>query len=206
MTQQQLLDASLEAMIDILSGLRTHTPAAHVFARYDSASGRAVVEKPKGHLFNTLGKGESGGQIGLSQEELLYLVERGSLDGRASDKDSAMSLLPFSLQQTYSSLTELPLEAYTVYAGLRRNGYIVSRAPKPSSDSTLSEATHVGMSLGSSYKRCLGKWWSSASEHSMTLLKPGLFRSIGRYDVAQSLTVLMQRRSYSTCIVDCAIS
>ena len=205
MTQRRLLDTSLDAMVNALSGLRTHAPKTHVPVKYDGTSGRAVVEKPKGQLFNTFGKGKADGQIDLSQEDLLYLLERGSLDGRASDP--RMSPLPSSLQQTYSILTQLHLEAYTVFAGLRRNGYIVSRASddrstasKSSSYGSPSEANRAGIALGSGCK-----WWSSGSESSMTLLKPGLYRCLGKHDVAQPLEVLMQRRSCSTRLVDCTV-
>ena len=183
-TQQHHVTTSLEAMIDTLSGLRTHMPMVHVSAEYDSISGQAIVDVSRGPLFNSMGKGKSGGRTALAQEELLYLLERGSLDGRAPSNDPATSPLPFSLQRAYSTLTQLPLGAYTVFANLRRNGYIVSRAPQSSNDGTQCVAPYLGKSTKGSHTSGLSKWWSSAREQSATLLKPGLYRSLGKFDVA----------------------
>ena len=75
----------------------------------------------------------------LLPEETLYLLERGNLDLRFledgdgdDDDDKSLDGLPFSLQQAYTFLIGrlgLTLERYTVYAGLKRSGYIVQRGP-----------------------------------------------------------------------------
>ena len=94
-----------------------------------------------------MGKGMRDGGISLLPEETLYLLERGGLDVRlrlhrdrfGQEKREADEVAvegaeewPMSLQAAYTYLVGsrgLTLERYAVYAGLKRSGYIVSRAP-----------------------------------------------------------------------------
>lgn len=105
------------------------------------------VTNVRGGHFRTMGKADSWNRIWLLPEEALYLLERGSLDIRwpassgpaesDSDGENATSAdvcagIPMSLQAAYASFIGrggLTLERYTVYAGLKRGGYAVVRAP-----------------------------------------------------------------------------
>lgn len=77
-----------------------------------------------------MGKADSQGRLGLLPEEALYLVERGSLDLRWRSEE--LEGIPLDLQTAYAYLLGaqgLTLERYTVYAGLKRSGYVVQRGP-----------------------------------------------------------------------------
>ena len=121
-------------MHDTLSYPRVHAPKYDINATCQPNDGQAVVENPRGQHFRTMGKADASGHIHLLPEEALYLVERGNLDLRwpACYFDESTEGLPFSLQSAYAVLIGkmgLTLERYTVYAGLRRSGYIVRRGP-----------------------------------------------------------------------------
>ena len=121
-------------MHDTLSYPRVHAPKYNITARYQLNCGRAVVENPRGQHFRTMGQADASGRLHLLPEEALYLVERGNLDLRwpVNYHDESSAGMPFSLQSAYAVLIGklgLTLERYTVYAGLRRSGYIVHRGP-----------------------------------------------------------------------------
>ncbi|KAL8726858.1 MAG: hypothetical protein Q9181_005900 [Wetmoreana brouardii] len=128
-----------------------------------------VIDKPLGQHIRTTGMADRDGRLWLLPEEVLYLVERGSLelryrspsatptqqngnkemasrDHETEDEDRVMKEarkenetgegdwdgVSISLQACYAwfiGRDGLSLERYTVYAGLRRSGYIVMRAP-----------------------------------------------------------------------------
>ena len=87
------------------------------------------------------------GAVVLWPEEALYLVERGNLDlrwggqgedggkegeGEDGGKEGEEGGLVMSLQAAYAVLVGelgLTVERFSVYAGLRRSGYIVQRGP-----------------------------------------------------------------------------
>ncbi len=91
-----------------------------------------------------MGRADRWGRVWLGPEETVYLVERGSLDvrwpgvgavggvdGRGEELGDDEGM-PLSLQGVYACLMGrdgLSLERYVVYAGLRRSGYVVLRAP-----------------------------------------------------------------------------
>jgi tRNA-splicing endonuclease subunit Sen54 len=133
-----------------LSFPRIHPPKGHSVATYHPETNMAFIYNPKGALFmrmgtvlsakeDPLGNDEFRGQrMWLLPEEVLYLLERGSLDVRwPVDSDDAEESLPMSLQAAYAMFIgddashdgHLTLERYTVYAGLKRSGYTVLRAP-----------------------------------------------------------------------------
>ncbi|KAL8660813.1 MAG: hypothetical protein Q9202_006186 [Teloschistes flavicans] len=131
---------------------------------------RVVIEKPTGQHVRTTGQADREGRLWLLPEEVVYLVERGSLevryrvaqpsrnwgieeeegveesDGRDFDgrqqeetkeaeegEDKGWDGVSLSLQACYAHFIGrdgLTLERYIVYAGLRRSGYIVLRAPE----------------------------------------------------------------------------
>ncbi|KAL8990625.1 MAG: hypothetical protein Q9169_008078 [Polycauliona sp. 2 TL-2023] len=116
-----------------------------------------MVEKPFGQHPRTIGTSDNRGRMLLLPEEIIYLVERGSLDvqyrvpseGQSSEagKSSANEKegdnddesdsegwdgTSMSLQACYANFigcNALTLERYIVYAALKRSGYIVLRAP-----------------------------------------------------------------------------
>ena len=120
-------------MHDALSYPRMHAPRSNIIGIFDSTSGETVIENQKGQHFRTMGKADFEGKIRLLPEETLYLLERGNLDVRWPSRGEAnLDGLPFSLQSAYTYLLGrlgLTLERYTVYAGLKRSGYVVQRGP-----------------------------------------------------------------------------
>lgn len=111
----------------------------------------AYAVNPKGPLFakmghvrsamdDPLGNDEVRGQrLWLLPEEVLYLLERGTLDVRwpAAEDDEGNLGVPMSLQGAYAMFIgdedthngALTFERYSVYASLKRMGYTVMRAP-----------------------------------------------------------------------------
>lgn len=119
----------------------------------------AYCHNPKGPHFAKMGNVLSaqedpfgnderrGQRMWLLPEEVLWLLERGALDVRwpatEDDTDSGDGMgLPMSLQGAYAMFLgdesthdgALTFERYTVYAGLKRSGYTVHRAPSWDSD------------------------------------------------------------------------
>ncbi|EME41028.1 hypothetical protein DOTSEDRAFT_74539 [Dothistroma septosporum NZE10] len=87
---------------------------------------KSVTDDPLG--------GEGRGQrVWLLPEEVLYLIERGTLDARWPPVDCDEQGLEMSLQGAYAMFIgeeqALTLERYAVYAALKRTGYTVLRAP-----------------------------------------------------------------------------
>ncbi|GMM33023.1 tRNA splicing endonuclease subunit [Saccharomycopsis crataegensis] len=93
----------------------------------------AVVPKPKGSAFNSMGIPSSQRHIFLNFEEILYLVERGSVDcyliGNTKDA-SEQKALPMNLQMCYSAFLKSSedYDMFYVYSYLKRYGYVVRRA------------------------------------------------------------------------------
>ncbi|KAF2739882.1 hypothetical protein EJ04DRAFT_456395, partial [Polyplosphaeria fusca] len=141
--QENTLEASRQAMQGVLSWGRVHTPKQHILAMYHPESNMAYVEKAKSQHFQTIGRAKGNTQW-LLPEEALFLIERGTLDCRwpvpKDDGDDAPSSIsdgaPMSLQGAYATFIglesgvggKLTPEMYTVYASLKRSGYIVFRS------------------------------------------------------------------------------
>lgn len=98
------------------------------------------VPIPKGQLFKTMGQADRWNRVWLLPEEALFLIERGTLDirwpiemtGAPEDGSNEDLSIPMSLQAAYASFigwSGLTLERYTVFAGLKRTGYALVRAP-----------------------------------------------------------------------------
>ena len=170
----------------------------------------AYTCSPKGPLFarmgqvmsakdDPLGNDETRGQrLWLLPEEVLYLIERGTLDVRWPAVNGEEEGLSMSLQGAYAMLLgdeeshegALTFERYSVYAGLKRMGYTVLRAPTwnsegPPLDSEcfaplIRRPWDVGLSNFTS-------WWrttltsaaskEAAQQASGPLIHPQLFRS-----------------------------
>ncbi|KAL8637360.1 MAG: hypothetical protein Q9226_009132, partial [Calogaya cf. arnoldii] len=173
--QVSVLEGSRQAMHEALSVGRLHTPKSCLVGYFDVdnpggedaienegvTSGEqrpVVVEKPFGQHARTMGTADKKGGLMLLPEEVIYLVERGSLDVQyrvdgqgeppeereSAEKDGKEGEtggeegsegwhgISMSLQACYANFVGcngLTLERYTVYAALKRSGYIVSRAP-----------------------------------------------------------------------------
>ncbi|KAI9672044.1 MAG: tRNA-splicing endonuclease subunit sen54 [Trizodia sp. TS-e1964] len=184
--QSDTLAASRAAMHAALAHERSQTPKAHLLGTYDAASNMCTVARTRGPMFKTLGRGGHGGSVALLPEETVYLCERGSLDVRLGAEDG----LPLSLQAVYALLlgradSGLTLQRYQVYAGLKRGGYIVSRAPD--------WGGVAGGGVGKAEAQLLGRPWSlgmfwtiftkffESSNHAQgdeagPLVKPGIYR------------------------------
>lgn len=146
-SQSMVLIESRLAMYSALRNSRGHSGKSHITARWYPDLRQARVEPPaKGLHFQTMGKADRFGDIWLNQEELLYLVERGSLECYWIEQSA-----PMSLQALYSSIfcdhhdeaaenkaieTDNQrnsdkfnsIEHYQVYSSLKRSGYIVQRS------------------------------------------------------------------------------
>ena len=137
-------------MHNALSFQRVHQPKGSTTAVYHPETNMAYVHNPKGVHFTKMGQVMSakddplgndewrGQRLWLLPEEMLYLLERGSMDVRwpsLNDEGDSMGL-PMSLQGAYAILIgdedaragALTLERYSVYSGLKRMGYTVLRA------------------------------------------------------------------------------
>ncbi|KAI4250682.1 MAG: hypothetical protein L6R42_008676 [Xanthoria sp. 1 TBL-2021] len=178
-SQISVLEGSRQAMHEALSVGRVHSRKNCLMGYFDvdSPGGEAaievegtmkilareeerpvVVEKPFGQQTRTMGAADKNGWLRLLPEEVIYLVERGSLDvqyriagqeqpredGKSAEDDEKKEEtgvedeseewngISMSLQACYANFigcNGLTLERYTVYAALKRSGYIVSRAP-----------------------------------------------------------------------------
>lgn len=113
-----------------LSHPRVQMPKSVLVGIYDPLTGDVLVRSPKGPHFRTMGKGQASG-VQLLPEESLYLTGRGGLDLHWGDESG----IPMSLQAAYAFLIGgdggrgVTMERFTVYAGLKRSGYIVQRGP-----------------------------------------------------------------------------
>ncbi|KAL9602489.1 MAG: hypothetical protein Q9219_001782 [cf. Caloplaca sp. 3 TL-2023] len=173
-------------MHDALSVGRTHAAKGLVvgyFMPYDMEEGEegdegkrrnqgrrraVVIERPTGQFVRTIGQADRKGRLWLLPEEVVWLVERGSLDVRyrgvsssggvgaekcsgvleedeevgegegevgketeeEEEEEGGWDGVSLSLQACYAWFVGrdgLDLERYTVYAGLRRSGYVVLR-------------------------------------------------------------------------------
>jgi tRNA-splicing endonuclease subunit Sen54 len=230
--QDDLLNASRQAMHDALDYTRIHTTRIHVRGYYYGAEGLSrdevvpeewrkgldddhvvVVESSKGPHFRTMGKttlGKRQTSLWLLPEEALYLVERGNLDlwwpspssfkGRIDEEESDSKPkdqdaqeekdegVPMSLQAAYAMLIgddsekgKVSLERYTVYANLKRTGYVVLRAPewdpkapvlRPDQDAPTGSTSIFTWLFG----RLFGEEEVSHPPFG-PLLKPGMYRS-----------------------------
>ncbi|KAH7409301.1 tRNA-splicing endonuclease subunit sen54 N-term-domain-containing protein [Cadophora sp. MPI-SDFR-AT-0126] len=158
-------------------------------------------------------KGKARPSLWLLPEEALFLVERGNLDlwwpGRSSfkgvredpsefkeetsnvsDEESRDEGVPMSLQAAFSIFIgndnergKISLERYTVYAHLKRMGYIVLRAPEwdPSKPGEIPTYDNIPWPESTSiFNRLFGKLFAEKEvEHSAygPLVKPGMYRS-----------------------------
>ncbi|KAF2149078.1 hypothetical protein K461DRAFT_247373, partial [Myriangium duriaei CBS 260.36] len=154
--QANTLAASRQAMHDALSYPRVHAPKRSNIAVYHAESNTAYLDAPKSTLFKSMGSTRAPATAGdlpananrlwLLPEEVLYLVERGTVDCRWPSNSSATNAadgegepgrdLPMSVQGAHAVFLGLAPQTgdgltfarYSVYAYLRRAGYAVHRA------------------------------------------------------------------------------
>lgn len=173
----------------------------------------AYAYNPRGPLFarmgqvlpaneDPIGNDERRGQrMWLLPEEVIYLLERGSLDVRwptADEVADGNEGLPMSLQGAYAMFignhSNLTFERYSVFASLKRSGYIVHRAPswnspgpRPGPDcyATIPSMPHQPWYVGlSSYFSSCWYIWSTIKYYTgneeadeYQLASPKLYRS-----------------------------
>ncbi|KAL1923686.1 uncharacterized protein VTP21DRAFT_8666 [Calcarisporiella thermophila] len=121
--------AARQAFYEVLQEERTRKRTEFAIATWDSDQQLACVEVPRGNWANTMGRTYHQGKMMLLPEEMLFLVERGSLLVKYGCGESYMSV-----QQAYATIfgdNILPLEKYQVFAHLKRCGFNVFR-PHPS--------------------------------------------------------------------------
>ena len=156
--QKDVLASSRNAMHSALSFTRVHPPKYKVVGTLHALNNITTIENQKGQYFRTLGRADGTGRLHLLPEETLYLLERGNLDlswltGDCHPMDGTST----SLQSAYSHLVEslgLTLEKFTVYAGLKRSGYIVQR-------SRTWDCSHSSHGPRGDSMLLHGIWWSS---------------------------------------------
>ncbi|KAK5134086.1 hypothetical protein LTR08_006976 [Meristemomyces frigidus] len=224
--QSNTLAASRLAMHNALSFQRAHQPKGYTTATYHPESNKAYALNPKGPLFAKMGHVLSskddplgddelrGNRLWLLPEEVLYLIERGTLDVRwpADEDDDDQECLPMSLQGAYAMFIgdeeshegALTFERYSVYSGLKRMGYTVQRAPSwdgpgtppgPDCYAPLPQQTWQPGLFNISH------WWKTlfASQAAGTpeeqsgdqLVQPGLYRSYA--DIYRRLSLVAWR-------------
>lgn len=195
-----------------LSYPRIHTPKKYTLAIYHPETNMAYAEDPKGPLFKSMGKvyppkddplgvrEANVNRLWLLPEEILYLLERGTVDVRwpaEGDEEDGLGA-PMSLQGAYAAFIGmedgtggvLTFERYSVYAGLRRAGYMVHRAPSwdgpgnaPGGE-CLPPLPGTSWSLGLLSSRLRSSFWrkagaSSNDQISGPLAAPSCYRSYG---------------------------
>ncbi|KAI5202972.1 hypothetical protein AUEXF2481DRAFT_33011 [Aureobasidium subglaciale EXF-2481] len=207
--QSDSLAASRDAMHTALSFQRVHQSKKYVLAHYHPESNMVYTEDPKGPLFKTMGKVFPGkedplgprtageNRIWLLPEEVIYLLERGTIDVRwpVDEDDEGGEGLPMSLQGAYAAFLgmegtaggALTFERYSVYSGLKRSGYTVHRAPSWDSPGEEPSANCYPPTQGTSWTVGLlrDKWRGLFIPRSATeieqktgpLVTPGLYRN-----------------------------
>lgn len=198
-------------MHNALSFQRVHQSRNHSIATYHPDTNMAYAYSPKGPLFSKMGQVLSaeedplgddktrGQRLWLLPEEVLYLIDRGTLDvlWPSRDDDHGEQGLPMSLQGAYAVFLgdeaahggALTFERYSVYAGLKRAGYTVLRAPtwgdSGSPPGPECYPTRTSWQVGLyHFGRFLWKIWISSKPYGSAsnaktgpLVKPGLYRS-----------------------------
>jgi tRNA-splicing endonuclease subunit Sen54 len=179
-----------------------------------------MVESSRGTQYRTMGKtalGKADARIWLLPEEALYLVERGNLDlwwparpfaavrGQvnqygmevAEGDQEADDGLPLSLEAAYALLTgddeekgRVSLDRYTVYANLKRTGYVVfrDRGQDLSYDISYTNETQKASSI---FTLLFGAVFAEKPHENAPygpLVQPGLYRSYNK--IYRQLSVL----------------
>jgi tRNA-splicing endonuclease subunit Sen54 len=193
--QQSTLEASRQAMYDVLNQTRTHN-LRDSRAVWDAETGGAWVINPGGKWTVSVGQSRrcpgKGTRLWLLPEETLWLIDRGSLDVRwpAIPGEEEEDGMPMSLQGAYAvcirsdSAHPLSLEMYSVYAYLKRAGYIVVREnsnPQNTAKDSVSKAGVLDSGL-LHFWRSLFKNQATSQQISLgPLVAPGIYHKYGIY-------------------------
>nr|OQO17938.1 hypothetical protein B0A51_15575 [Rachicladosporium sp. CCFEE 5018] len=201
--QSNTLAASRQAMHNALAFQRSHAPKTHTLATYHLESNMAYCYAPRGPLFarmgstfsaidDPLGNDERRGQrLWLLPEEVLYLLERGTVDVRWPSEVDDEEGLPMSLQAGYAMFIGgnggLTFERFSVYSALKRQGYTVLRAPSWDGPGPPTHAQNGPPFLAQQglFELGLSRWWRTLFwtvreediDYRETLLQPGLYRN-----------------------------
>ncbi|KAF4556439.1 tRNA-splicing endonuclease subunit sen54-like protein [Elsinoe fawcettii] len=217
-TQANKLDLSRQALHDALAYQRTHNPKRADIAVYHPETNTAYIDKAYSTLFKSMGKQLSPKDDPLHQikpnpnrmwflpEEILYLIERGTVDCRwpPQEGDADGLGLPMSLQAAHAifiGLSEqhkdgLNFERYSVFSYLKRAGYAVHRAPTwkqalaAFEPETFPPLPRTWDRLGL-YAASWRRWWSAPGEYRVAqgpLAKQHIFRSYP--DIYRSLALV----------------
>lgn len=153
-----------------------------------------------------------GQRLWLLPEEVLYLLERGSLEARwpvGEGEEEDGQGLPMSLQGAYAMFVgdeeghggALTLERYSVYAGLKRMGYTVLRAPNWNAPGPPIERDCYAPAPQLTWQAGLSSYWASLRgvftlsssddddrRANGPLVQPQLYRSYG--DIYRRLALI----------------
>ena len=189
--QDGLLASSRAAMHAALDNTRVHLPKTHLVGHWHAESQQCAIPHPTGAHFKTLGRVRRDGSLWLLPEETLYLLERGALDVRWGGGEPEREV-PMSLQGAYAACIgaevdgRISLERWSVYAGLKRSGFIVTRAPTwlDADDSSSTEALtlieHPPRSQLSLFRRLYASLIASSDAQPSTSGPSGRTRSLQR--------------------------
>jgi len=202
-----------------ISQPRVHIPKNHVVGIYDPETGLTEIPRPSGIHFRTMGSVIQGRER-LQPEEALYLLERGALDIRWPAKEGeelgrfqieeTVTVKGENIKRTYQKCYGLPmsvqaayavflgmepngltLERFHVYAGLKRSGYIITRAESwnetkanPSTASPTDQSTW----WTELWRRLLAGFDAQAKLKSGPVVTPGLYRNYS--DIYRLLNVV----------------
>ncbi|KAG4306220.1 hypothetical protein PORY_000208 [Pneumocystis oryctolagi] len=134
--QDEMLKRSIDSMFDVISKDRCISKKVYSKAIWISNVRLAKVERMRGTQFKSLGKCVNN-VTWLLPEEVIYLVERGSLECWWENG------IPMSLQAVYSVCLEEcgGVERYQVYSYLKRLGYYVFRPVKVENETSVVSST-----------------------------------------------------------------
>lgn len=165
------------------------------------------VANPKGQFFKTMGQGDRWNRVWLLPEEALYMLERGSLEirwpvsatGCGDAGNAGDSGIPMSLQAAYACFIGrggLTIDRFTVYTGLKRLGYTLTRAPawyddteESSVGSETQEPVRVGAGLVGVYEQFM-KWLQTPSPRTATLPLVGIGIHRSYSDIYRKLSII----------------
>ncbi|KAF2267120.1 hypothetical protein CC78DRAFT_552170 [Lojkania enalia] len=227
--QHSMLEASRQAMHGVLSWTRVHGPKQHILGMYHPMSNMAFVTNPKSQHFRTVGRAKGSTQW-LLPEEALFLIERGSMDCRWPVKEDegddgpidTQEGVPMSLQGAYAAFLgfeggvggKLTQEMYTVYAGLKRSGYIVFRMGTwnyERGELQVPSLENPATKEGNWFLRLFGGIWRRLTQASTEMpakqlyfgpvVKPGLYRSYSDIYRLLQLTPFHDRMAAPTFIL-----
>ncbi|KAK6497671.1 tRNA-splicing endonuclease subunit sen54 [Arthrobotrys musiformis] len=206
--QSSTLDDSRNAMFQALSVERSHTGKTRATATWHPTRRLAQIHEQRGVLFKAMGRADKTGTMWLLPEELMYMVERGSLEcfyeqeqeiqtpaGTDGKSEQGINInVPMSVQAVYAAALEATggLERYQVYSNLKRSGYIVFRDPEGQFDDLF-------RNVGYEYKAPppVGRGWNIWGLGIFGALFNNVFWGTGKGDPFQSMLAPGAYRSYA---------